>query len=38
MNKKFGGKNTNAKKVLIFDFLIKKWNLKQPIQMAKTKL
>lgn len=23
MNKKFGGKNTNANKVLMFDFLIK---------------
>lgn len=31
MNKKFGGKNTNANKVLMFDFLIKKWNLKQHI-------
>lgn len=31
MNKKFGGKNTNVNKVLMFDFLIKKCNLKQRI-------
>lgn len=37
MNKIFWGMNTNANKVLIFDFLIKKWNLKQLIQIAKTK-